>query len=46
MFDDSQDTCWNSGSGLPQFVLIDFTRLVQVSSIHIMFQGGFVGQEG
>jgi hypothetical protein len=46
MFDVDSDTCWNSGQGSPQFILIDFTRDVQIHSVQIMFQGGFVGQDG
>ena len=45
MFDEDSDVCWNSGQGLPQFILIDFTRTVNISMVSIMFQGGFVGQD-
>jgi hypothetical protein len=46
MFDDSDDNCWNSSQGSPQFVLIDFQRPVKVKNVQISFQGGFVGQDG
>ncbi|KAG0266669.1 Nuclear receptor 2C2-associated protein [Mortierella polycephala] len=42
--DDSEETCWNSESGTPQFIVVDFGRKVQVESIQFMFQGGFVGK--
>eukprot|EP01041_Mallomonas_annulata_P011351 gene11351-23758_t len=44
MFDYERDSCWNSDQGTPQFVLIDFNRIVNMSEIRIAFQGGFVGQ--
>ena len=46
MFDESGDLCWNSGPGSPQFIVIDFTKSVQIKLLEIMFQGGFVGQDG
>ncbi|KAF9957211.1 Nuclear receptor 2C2-associated protein [Modicella reniformis] len=39
--DDSEETCWNSESGSPQFIVMDFGRKVQVETIQLMFQGGF-----
>ncbi len=47
MFDGDDSTCWNSDSGLPQWVQIDFKTdaPVCVHSISITFQGGFVAQE-
>lgn len=47
MFDGSVDTCWNSdGSDTgPQHILIDFGSQVVTSSLTVMFQGGFVGQD-
>lgn len=38
-------TCWNSAQGSPQQILLQFRRIVNVDHIHIMFQGGFVGQD-
>jgi hypothetical protein len=46
MFDGEADTCWNSDQGSTQSLTIDFEGLVSVESIQIMFQGGFVGQDG
>jgi len=46
MFDGSPESCWNSDQGSPQYVTFDFLRNVQVTSIRVQFQGGFVGQEG
>jgi hypothetical protein len=46
MFDGNKNTCWNSDQGSPQFILIDFGRSVVTKKLKIMFQGGFVGQEG
>ncbi len=45
MFDDNNDTCWNSDQGSPQWILFDFGELVSFSSVAFTFQGGFVGQE-
>ncbi|KAG0361822.1 Nuclear receptor 2C2-associated protein [Gamsiella multidivaricata] len=42
--DNSEETCWNSESGTPQFIVVDFGRKVQIESLQIMFQGGFVGK--
>ena len=44
MVDGSKETCWNSEQGCPQFVQVNFDQAVCVSSIEIMFQGGFSGQ--
>ncbi|KAI9136247.1 galactose-binding domain-containing protein [Paraphysoderma sedebokerense] len=37
-------TCWNSDSGTPQYILLDYPSLVQIDSFKVMFQGGFVGK--
>ncbi|KAF9360747.1 Nuclear receptor 2C2-associated protein [Mortierella sp. AD094] len=42
--DDSEETCWNSEAGTPQFIVVDFGRKVQVEAVQFMFQGGFVGK--
>ncbi|KAF9301958.1 Nuclear receptor 2C2-associated protein [Mortierella antarctica] len=42
--DDSEETCWNSEAGTPQFIVIDFGRQVNIDTIQLMFQGGFVGK--
>jgi len=47
LFDGLPDTCWNSDQGASgQFILIDFCRIVQVTKVKIMFQGGFTGIDG
>ncbi|KAF4041615.1 putative F5/8 type C domain-containing protein [Phytophthora infestans] len=38
-------TCWNSAQGSPQQVQLLFNRVVDISTLRIMFQGGFVGQD-
>ncbi|KAI8580043.1 hypothetical protein K450DRAFT_271392 [Umbelopsis ramanniana AG] len=43
--DDSVETCWNSEQGLPQHILLDFGRSVEIESIWMTFQGGFVGKK-
>ena len=45
MFDDSNESCWNSGQGSPQFIMLEFDKEVCISSISLVFQGGFVGQD-
>lgn len=44
MLDGSEETCWNSDQGSPQYVTLDFNRKVIPSSVQIMFQGGFAGR--
>ena len=43
VFDIDTATCWSSDAGSPQYLLVDFAQSVKVSSIKIMFQGGFAG---
>ncbi|KAI8384219.1 galactose-binding domain-like protein [Radiomyces spectabilis] len=43
--DGSNETCWNSEQGLPQYVLIDFGLVVLIQTISLTFQGGFVGKK-
>lgn len=38
-------SCWNSAQGSPQQVQVLFHRVVNISTLCIMFQGGFVGQD-
>ncbi|XP_014483300.1 PREDICTED: nuclear receptor 2C2-associated protein [Dinoponera quadriceps] len=45
MFDDSNETCWNSDAGTPQWVIINFEEECSLSSFEIEFQGGFAGKE-
>ncbi|XP_035205162.1 nuclear receptor 2C2-associated protein-like isoform X2 [Stegodyphus dumicola] len=43
--DKCDDTCWNSDQGSPQWIQLDFPRLVSLEELHIQFQGGFAGKE-
>ncbi|ETW07280.1 hypothetical protein H310_01839 [Aphanomyces invadans] len=45
MFDGTDITCWTSDHGTPQHVLLTFHRIVHVRQVHVMFQGGFVGED-
>ncbi|XP_026284079.1 nuclear receptor 2C2-associated protein [Frankliniella occidentalis] len=45
MFDGSDETCWNSAQGSPQFVSLQLPQEVTIERIVIQFQGGFVGQD-
>lgn len=38
MFVEDSDTCWNSDQGLPQFVFIDFQKMVKLHSIQLTFK--------
>ncbi|KAI9207605.1 galactose-binding domain-like protein [Polychytrium aggregatum] len=43
--DSSDETCWNSDQGSPQFIAMEFSGLCCPSEVVLMFQGGFVGKE-
>ncbi|XP_043794326.1 nuclear receptor 2C2-associated protein [Apis laboriosa] len=45
MFDNCPETCWNSNSGIPQWIIIHFEQECEVNSFEIEFQGGFVGKD-
>ncbi|KAJ2465005.1 Nuclear receptor 2C2-associated protein, partial [Coemansia sp. RSA 2322] len=45
LFDGSNESCWNSESGSPQHILVEFKKPVQLSEVQIRFQGGFAGKE-
>jgi hypothetical protein len=45
MIDGSDETCWQSDQGSPQFVVVDFINDIKIQNISIMFQGGFAGIE-
>lgn len=45
LFDGTEETCWNSEQGKPQWILIRFGQSVSIKEVNIMFQGGFVGQD-
>lgn len=42
--EEDPDTCWNSDQGTPQWLQLEFPGPVDLSSVTITFQGGFVGQ--
>jgi len=44
MFDSSNETCWNSAQGSPQFIVVKFVCVVDIQEVEITFQGGFVGK--
>ena len=43
LFDHTDDTCWNSDQGSPQFITLTFETPLKISQVQIQFQGGFVG---
>ena len=43
LLDGYSDTCWNSEQGSPQHVQIRFAQPVDVDTLSLTFQGGFVG---
>ncbi|XP_029156507.1 nuclear receptor 2C2-associated protein [Nylanderia fulva] len=45
MFDNSNETCWNSDAGSPQWIIINFEEECNISSFEIEFQGGFAGKD-
>ncbi|ETI51974.1 hypothetical protein F441_04780 [Phytophthora nicotianae CJ01A1] len=45
MLSSDLSSCWNSAQGSPQQVQVLFNRVVNISALCIMFQGGFVGQD-
>jgi len=45
LFDDREETCWNSDQGSPQWVSIEFEEETQMSGFSVQFQGGFAGKE-
>ena len=45
MLSDDISSCWNSDQGSSQFIILDFQRQVHTEQIHLLFQGGFVGQD-
>lgn len=38
------DTCWNSDQGSPQWLQLEFPVPLDIESVVLTFQGGFVGQ--
>ncbi|XP_014678117.1 PREDICTED: nuclear receptor 2C2-associated protein-like [Priapulus caudatus] len=45
LIDGSDETCWNSDEGLPQWVLLRFLHPVLIARLCVRFQGGFAGRE-
>ncbi|KAL2726582.1 hypothetical protein V1478_006860 [Vespula squamosa] len=45
MFDDSNETCWNSDAGMQQWIRINFEKMCVISGFEIEFQGGFAGKD-
>ncbi|KAJ7459052.1 galactose-binding like protein [Mycena galericulata] len=43
LVDGNPETCWTSQQGLPQYVQLGFPGLVIPETLHLTFQGGFVG---
>ncbi|XP_028906282.1 nuclear receptor 2C2-associated protein [Ornithorhynchus anatinus] len=46
LFDQREETCWNSDQGSSQWVMLEFPQTVKVSQIQIQFQGGFTCRQG
>ncbi|XP_076978182.1 nuclear receptor 2C2-associated protein [Tamandua tetradactyla] len=46
MFDQDEETCWNSDQGPSQWVMLEFPQRVRVSQLQIQFQGGFSSRRG
>eukprot|EP01138_Halocafeteria_seosinensis_P005732 gb/GECG01005860.1/.p1 GENE.gb/GECG01005860.1/~~gb/GECG01005860.1/.p1 ORF type:complete len:147 (+),score=17.65 gb/GECG01005860.1/:1-441(+) len=42
---DEPDSCWSSDQGLPQYLDFNFKHYVNVTTVSLTFQGGFVGSE-
>ncbi|VDD76633.1 unnamed protein product [Mesocestoides corti] len=45
LFDGRPDTCWNSDSGTPQWIMVDFKKPVKLTAVRIQFHGGFAAEE-
>jgi hypothetical protein len=43
--DGSEETCWNSDQGSPQWIVIECAEPIRPKTLHITFQGGFTGQD-
>lgn len=46
LFDQDEETCWNSDQGPSQWVILEFPQRVCVSQLQIQFQGGFSSRRG
>nr|CAD7415547.1 unnamed protein product [Timema poppensis] len=45
LFDNQEETCWNSDQGSPQWIELDLPSSVLVDSFTMQFQGGFTGKD-
>lgn len=41
LFDQDEETCWNSDQGPAQWVSLEFPQCVQITQLQVQFQGGF-----
>nr|KAF6401912.1 nuclear receptor 2C2 associated protein [Rousettus aegyptiacus] len=46
LFDQDEETCWNSDQGPSQWVILEFPQRIRVSQLQIQFQGGFSSRWG
>ncbi|KAM4888176.1 nuclear receptor 2C2-associated protein [Thomomys bottae] len=46
LFDQEEETCWNSDQGPSQWVSLEFPQCIRVSQLQIQFQGGFSSRRG
>lgn len=46
LFDQDEETCWNSDQGPIQWVSLEFPQCIRVSQLQIQFQGGFSSRRG
>ncbi|KAF6095886.1 nuclear receptor 2C2 associated protein [Phyllostomus discolor] len=46
LFDQNEETCWNSDQGPSQWVILEFPQRIRVSQVQIQFQGGFSSRRG
>ncbi len=44
LFDQNNETCWNTQQGQNQYIIIKFTQLVTIHQLIIQFQGGFTAK--
>lgn len=46
LFDQDEETCWNSDQGPSQWIILEFPQRICVSQLQIQFQGGFSSRQG
>ncbi|XP_030833066.1 nuclear receptor 2C2-associated protein [Strongylocentrotus purpuratus] len=44
LFDNNEETCWNSDQGTPQWASIELQEPHQCTELHLQFQGGFASK--